>query len=121
MVADLDGVVTTSASTYDDPRPPKCPVQEGFSHVAAPAMDFAARQEFHEGIAYRTGSALDDMRFKAAMDHEEGDVVIALRPTTANADITATVTDLHHLPASDPLGLNTAFLMPVARGHNPSL
>jgi hypothetical protein len=89
-VADLDGVVTTSASTYDDPQPPKGLAQEGFRRVAAEAMDSAVRREFHEGIEYRTGSVLDDMRVEAALDHEERYVFLALRPITANGSGTWT-------------------------------
>jgi hypothetical protein len=83
-VADLDGVVTTSASTYDDPQPPKGLAQEGFRRVAAEAMDSAVRREFHEGIEYRTGTVLDGMYVEAALDHEERYVFLALRPATAN-------------------------------------
>lgn len=83
-VADLDGVVITSATTYDDPQPPKGFAQEGFSRVAAEAMESAVRREFHEGIEYRNGAVLDGMRVEAAIDHEERYVFIALRPTTVN-------------------------------------
>lgn len=83
-VADLDGVVTTSASTYDDPQPPKGLAQKGFRHAAAEALDSAVRREFHEGIEYKTGSVLDDLRVEAALDHEEQYVFLALRPTTVN-------------------------------------
>jgi hypothetical protein len=89
-VADLDGVVTASASTYDDPQPPKGLAQEGFRRVAAESMDSAVRREFHEGIEYRTGMVLDDMRVEAALDFEERYVFVALRPTTANGTGTAT-------------------------------
>ncbi|MFV8167731.1 ImmA/IrrE family metallo-endopeptidase [Mycobacterium sp. 134] len=83
-VADLDGVVTTSATTYDDPQPPKDFAQEGFRRIAAEAMEAAVRREFHEGIEYKTGSVLDGMRVEAAIDHEERYVFLALRPTTVN-------------------------------------
>ena len=83
-VSDLDGVVITSATTYDDPQPPKGLVQEGFRRVAVEAVDAAVRREFHEGIEYKTGSVLDGMRVEAALDHEERYVFLALRPTTAN-------------------------------------
>lgn len=83
-VADLDGVVSTSATTYDDPQPPKDFGQDGFRRVAQEAMDSAVRREFHEGIEYRTGAVLDGMRVEAALDHEERYVFLALGPTTAN-------------------------------------
>lgn len=83
-VADLDGVVTTSASTYDDPQPPKGLAQEGFRHAAAEVLDSSVRREFHEGIEYKTGSVLDDLHVEAALDHEERYVFLALRPTTVN-------------------------------------
>ncbi|BBZ60649.1 ImmA/IrrE family metallo-endopeptidase [Mycobacterium sp. TJFP1] len=83
-VSDLDGVVITSATTYEDPQPPKGLVQEGFRRVAVEAVDAAVRREFHEGIEYKTGSVLDGMRVEAALDHEERYVFLALRPTTAN-------------------------------------
>lgn len=83
-VADLDGVVRTSASTYDDPPPPKGFAQDGFKRVAAEAMESAVRREFHEGIEYKTGSVLDGMRVEAALDYEQRYVFLALRPTTAN-------------------------------------
>lgn len=83
-VADLDGVVTAAASTYDDPQPPKGLAQEGFRRVAAEAVDSAVRREFHEGIEYKTGSILDDLRVEAALDYEERFVFLALRPTTVN-------------------------------------
>jgi len=83
-VADLDGVVITSASTYDDPQPPKGLAQEGFRNVAAEAMNCAVRREFHEGVEYQTGAVLDDMRVEAALDNEERYVFLALRPTTVN-------------------------------------
>lgn len=83
-VADVGGVVITSATTYDDPPPPKDFVQDGFRRVAAEAMDSAVRREFHEGIEYRTGAVLDDLCVEAALDHEERYVFIALRPTMAN-------------------------------------
>ncbi len=67
-VSDLDGVVITSATTYDDPQPPKGLVQEGFRRVAVEAVDAAVRREFHEGIEYKTGSVLDGMRVEAALD-----------------------------------------------------
>lgn len=89
-VADLDGVVITSATTYDDPQPPKGLVQEGFKRVAQEAMDSAVRREFHEGIEYRTGSVLDDLRVEAVLDYEERYVFLALRPTTANGSGTWT-------------------------------
>jgi hypothetical protein len=89
-VGDLDGVVITSASTYEDPQPPKGFAQEGFKRVAAEAMETAVRREFHEGIEYRTGSVLDGMRVEAALDHEERYVFLALRPTTANGSGTWT-------------------------------
>ena len=83
-VSDLDGVVITSATTYEDPQPPKGLMQEGFRRVAVEAVDAAVRREFHEGIEYKTGSVLDGMRVEAALDHEERYVFLALRPTTAN-------------------------------------
>lgn len=83
-VSDLNGVVITSATTYDDPQPPKGLLQEGFRRVAVEAVDAAVRREFHEGIEYKTGSVLDGMRVEAALDHEERYVFLALRPTTAN-------------------------------------
>jgi hypothetical protein len=89
-VADLDGVVTTSSTTYDDPPPPKGFTQEGFRQVAAESMEAAVRREFHEGIEYRTGSVLDDLRVEAALDHEERYVFLALRPTTASGSGTWT-------------------------------
>lgn len=89
-VADLDGVVITSARTYDDPQPPKGFAQEGFRRVAQEAMDSAVRREFHEGIEYRTGAVLDDMRVEAALDYEERYVFIVLRPTTVNGSGTWT-------------------------------
>jgi hypothetical protein len=89
-VADLDGVVNTSATTYDDPPPPKGFVQEGFRRVATEAVDTAVRREFHEGIEYRTGSVLDDLRVEAALDWEERYVFLALRPTSANGSGTWT-------------------------------
>jgi hypothetical protein len=89
-IADLDGVVITSATTYDDPQPPKDFTQEGFRRVAAEAMDSAVRREFHEGIEYRAGSVLDDMRVEAALDHEERYVFLALRSMTANGSGTWT-------------------------------
>lgn len=89
-VADLDGVVITSATTYDDPQPPKGFAHDGFRRVAAEAMESAVRREFHEGIEYRTGAVLDGMRVEAAIDHEERYVFIALRPTTVNGSGTWT-------------------------------
>lgn len=89
-VADLDGVVSTSASTYDDPPPPKGFAQEGFRRVAVEAMDAAVRREFHDGIEYRTGAVLDDLRVEAALDCEERYVFLALRPTTTNGSGTWT-------------------------------
>jgi hypothetical protein len=89
-VADLDGVVITSARTYEDPQPPKGFAQEGFRRVAAEAMQSAVRREFHEGIEYKTGAVLDGMRVEAALDHEERYVFIALRPTTVNGSGTLT-------------------------------
>ncbi|TGD85881.1 ImmA/IrrE family metallo-endopeptidase [Mycolicibacterium sp. CH28] len=89
-VADLDGVVITSARTYDDPQPPKGFAQEGFRRVAAEALESAVRREFHEGIEYKTGAVLDGMRVEAALDHEERYVFIALRPTTVNGSGTWT-------------------------------
>jgi hypothetical protein len=89
-VADLDGVVITSATTYGDAPPPKDFAQEGFRSVAAEALQSAVRREFHEGIEYRTGMVLDDMRVEAALDFEERYVFVALRPTTANGTGTAT-------------------------------
>lgn len=83
-VSDLNGVVITSATTYDDPQPPKGLPQEGFRRVAVEAVDASVRREFHEGIEYKTGSVLDGMRVEAALDHEERYVFLALRPTTAN-------------------------------------
>ncbi|QSM41753.1 ImmA/IrrE family metallo-endopeptidase [Mycobacteroides abscessus subsp. abscessus] len=83
-VADLDGVVTAAASSYDDPQPPKGVAQEGFRRAAAEAMESAVRREFHEGIEYKTGSILDDLRVEAALDYEERFVFLALRPTTVN-------------------------------------
>lgn len=89
-VADLEGIVITSARTYDDPQPPKGFAQEGFRRVAAEAMESAVRREFHEGIEYKTGAVLDGMRVEAALDHEERYVFIALRPTTVNGSGTWT-------------------------------
>jgi len=83
-VSDIDGMVITSATTYDDPQPPKGLAQEGFRRVAAEVMESSVRREFHEGIEYKTGSVLDGMRVEAALDHEERYVFLALRPTTAN-------------------------------------
>lgn len=83
-VADFDGLVITSATTYSDAPPPKGFKQEGFKQVAAEALQSAVRREFHEGIEYRTGMVLDDMRVEAALDFEERYVFVALRPTTVN-------------------------------------
>jgi len=83
-VADLDGVVITSATTYSDPPPPKDFAQEGFKRVAAEAVQSAVRREFHERIEYRNGMVLDDMRVEAALDFEGRYIFLALRPTTVS-------------------------------------
>ncbi|WP_165497085.1 ImmA/IrrE family metallo-endopeptidase [Rhodococcus sp. ABRD24] len=89
-IADGDGIVSTSATTYGDAPPPKGLPQRGFKQVAAEAMQSVVRREFHEGIEYRTGMVLDDMRVEAALDFEERYVFLALRPTTVNGSGTRT-------------------------------
>lgn len=83
-VADLNGAVVTSGTTYSDPPPPKHLVQEGFRRVAAEARESAVRREFHEGLEYRTGAVLDGLRVEAVLDHEDRYVFLALRPTSAS-------------------------------------
>lgn len=84
VVAELDGTVIASASTYQDLPPAKGFRQEGFERVAQEALDRAVRQPFPEGIEYRTGSVLDEMYIEAALDHSGQYAFIALRPTTVN-------------------------------------
>lgn len=83
-VSELDGVVTTSCSSYDDPQPPTGFAQSGFRQIADEASEGPVRREFHEGIEYRTGSVLDGMRIEAALDFEERYLFVALRPTAVN-------------------------------------
>ncbi|MFI8696797.1 MULTISPECIES: ImmA/IrrE family metallo-endopeptidase [Dietzia] len=89
-VADVDGIVISSASSYTDPQPPRGFLQEGFTRVANEAMDSAVRREFHEGIEYRTGALLDDLWVEGALDYEERYVFLALRPTTVDGSGTWT-------------------------------
>ncbi|OBA44001.1 ImmA/IrrE family metallo-endopeptidase [Gordonia sp. 852002-51296_SCH5728562-b] len=83
-VADIDGVVITSDTTYDDLPPPKGLRQEGFRRLASEAWERPARGAFTEGIEYQTGSLLDCMYIEAAMDFSGQYVFIALRPTTVS-------------------------------------
>lgn len=83
-VAELDGTVVASASTYSDRPPAKGFRQQGFERIAREASDCPVRQQFHEGIEYRTGNILDDMYIEAALDHSGQYVFIALRPTRVN-------------------------------------
>ncbi|MGV9860926.1 ImmA/IrrE family metallo-endopeptidase [Gordonia sp. NPDC003425] len=89
-VADEDGRVITSLSTYEDAQPPIDLVQEGFREVYAEAVDGGVRRDFLEGVEYRTGSVLSDMRVEAVLDHQERYVFIALRPTAVNGAGTLT-------------------------------
>lgn len=89
-VAELDGTVISSATTYDDPPPASGFRQEGFERVAQEALDRSVRRQFHEGIEYRTGNVLDDMYIEAALDHSGRYVFIALRPTAVNGSGTMT-------------------------------
>lgn len=83
-VADNDGVVITSATTYEDAPPPKGLRQEGFRRVAAEAWERPVRGAFTEGVEYQTGSLLDGMHIEAAMDFSGQYVFIALRPIAIN-------------------------------------
>ncbi|MFL0579540.1 ImmA/IrrE family metallo-endopeptidase [Dietzia sp. 179-F 9C3 NHS] len=83
-VADVDGTVISSASSYTDPQPPRGFLQEGFARVASEATYSAVRREFHEGIEYKTGALLDDLWVEGALDYEERYVFLALRPTTVS-------------------------------------
>lgn len=89
-VAELDGTVIYSATTYDDAQPPIGFRQEGFERVAREALDHPVRQHFREGIEYRTGSVLDDLHIEAAVDHSGRYAFVALRPTSVNGQGTMT-------------------------------
>ncbi|UPW15025.1 hypothetical protein M0655_05405 [Gordonia amicalis] len=90
VVAELDGTVIASSSTYADLPPAKGFRQEGFARVALEALDRPVRQFFSEGLEYRTGSVLDDLYIEAALDVSGQYVFIALRPTSMNGQGTIT-------------------------------
>ena len=80
-VADLDGRVQTSGTTYGDAPPAKGSVQAGFANLARDAEKGPVRRLFVEGVEYTTGSILDDMQAEAVLDHDGRFVFVALTPT----------------------------------------
>mgnify|MGYP006876022126 CR=1 FL=1 len=80
-VADLDGTVQTSQTTYSDLPPAKGVVQHGFAELAREAEKGPVRRLFTEGVEYRSGQLLDDMNAEAVLDHDRRYVFIALTPT----------------------------------------
>ncbi|WP_440714129.1 ImmA/IrrE family metallo-endopeptidase [Gordonia sp. FQ] len=92
-VADIEGEVITSDTTYEDAPPPKGLRQEGFRRVASEAWERPVRGAFTEGVEYMTGGVLDDMHLEAAMDFSAQYVFVALRPTAINRLGTMTYPD----------------------------
>lgn len=79
-VAELDGRVQSSSTTYSDPHPAKDSVQPGFAALAMEAESGPVRRTFSEGIVYGTGSVLEEMRAEAVLDYEGRYVFVALTP-----------------------------------------
>lgn len=79
-VANLDGRVQYSTSTYSDSQPARDFIQPGFSVLADEAETGTVRRRFHEGVRYKTGCELHDMKVEAALDHEGRYLFVALTP-----------------------------------------
>lgn len=79
-IADLDGRVQSSATTYGDAQPAKDSVQPGFAALAAESISGRVRRVFSEGVVYTTGGVLEEMRAEAVLDYEGRFVFVALTP-----------------------------------------
>lgn len=79
-VADTQGVVEHSRTTYSDAQPAKGSTQPGFALLAEEATDGPVRRRFVEGLRYSTGSELHDMKAEAVLDHDGRYIFVALTP-----------------------------------------
>lgn len=79
-VADLDGRVLFSQSTYEAYPSKKGMVQPGFAALAVEAEAGVVRRNLHEGMVYQHGQELQEMRAEAALDLTGTHVFVALTP-----------------------------------------
>lgn len=81
VVADLEGVVEYSQTTYTDFQPRRGSFQPGLKALAEEAAGSGAvRRRFHEGIRYSNRSELHEMLVEAVLDHEGRYLFAALTP-----------------------------------------